>query len=129
VIEHLPAEAFIALVRLAHAKLRPGGALLCETPNPTCLTVFSGAFYVDLTHIKPIHPQAAVFVLEAAGFRDVEVRYVNPYPPDTRLRPLEKLWYLRRYEEAFLDTINDNIARLNELLYGAQDYAVIGKKR
>lgn len=129
VIEHLPAGAFIALVRLAHAKLRPGGTLLCETPNPTCLTVFSGAFYVDLTHIKPIHPQAAVFVLEAAGFRDVEVRYVNPYPPDARLRPLEKLWYLRRYEEAFLDTINDNIARLNELLYGAQDYAVIGKKR
>ena len=128
VIEHLPPEAFIALVRLAHAKLRSGGVLLCETPNPMCLTVFSGAFYVDLTHIKPIHPQAAVFVFEAAGLRDVEVRYVNPYPPEMKLQPLTPLWYLRRYEAAFLEAINDNFARLNDLLWGAQDYAVIGKK-
>jgi O-antigen chain-terminating methyltransferase len=129
VIEHLPAEAFVALVRLAHAKLAEGGALLCETPNPACLTVFSGAFYVDLTHVKPIHPEAARFVLEAAGFGDVEVRYVNPYPPEARLQPVEPLWYLRRYEAAFLEQINDNFERLNQLLWGAQDYAVVGVKR
>ncbi len=128
VIEHLPPEALVALVRLAQAKLRPGGLLLCETPNPACLTVFSGAFYVDLTHIKPIHPEAARFVLEAAGLRDVEVRYVNPYPPEAKLQPLEPLWYMRRYEEAFLRGINDNFGRLNDLLWGAQDYAVIGRK-
>jgi SAM-dependent methyltransferase len=128
VIEHLPPEAFVALVRLAHAKLKPGGILLCETPNPTCLTVFSGAFYVDLTHIKPIHPEAARFVLEAAGFRDVGIRHVNPYPPEMKLQPLTPLWYMRRYEEAFLEPLNDNFARLNDLLWGAQDYAVIGKK-
>jgi O-antigen chain-terminating methyltransferase len=127
-IEHVPADALVALVRLAHAKLRPGGVLLCETPNPACLTVFSGAFYVDLTHVKPIHPEAARFVLEAAGFRDVEVRYANPYPPEAKLQPLEPLWYMRRYEEAFLTAINDNFARLNDLLWGAQDYAVIGRK-
>ncbi len=128
VIEHIPPEAFVALVGLAHAKLRPGGVLLCETPNPACLTVFSGAFYVDLTHIRPIHPEAARFVLEAAGFRDVEVRYVNACPPEAKLQPLEPLWYMRRYEEAFLQPINDNFARLNDLLWGAQDYAVIGRK-
>jgi O-antigen chain-terminating methyltransferase len=129
VIEHLPPEALVALIRLAHSRLRPGGVLVCETPNPACLTVFSGAFYVDLTHIKPIHPEAARFVLEAAGFRDVEVRYVNPYPPEMKLQPLEPLWYMRRYEEAFLEALNDNFARLNDLLWGAQDYAVIGRKR
>lgn len=128
VIEHLPPEAFIALVRLAYAKLRSGGVLLCETPNPMCLSVFNSAFYVDLSHIKPIHPDGAVSVLEAAGFRDVEVRYVNPVPPERKLRPLEPLWYMRRYEHAFLAAINDNLTRLNELLWGAQDYAVIGKK-
>jgi SAM-dependent methyltransferase len=127
-IEHLTPEAFIALVQLVHAKLKPGGVLLCETPNPACLTVFSGAFYVDLTHIKPIHPEAARFVLEAAGFRDVEVRFVNPVPPELKLQQLERLWYMRRYEEAFLQQLNDNFARLNDLLWGAQDYAVIGTK-
>ena len=129
VIEHVPPEAFIALVRLSHAKLRAGGALLCETPNPACLTVFSGAFYLDLTHQKPIHPEAARFVFEAAGLRDVEVRFVNPYPPEAGLQRLEPLWYMRRYEEAFLEALNDNFARLNALLWGAQDYAAIGWKR
>jgi O-antigen chain-terminating methyltransferase len=126
VIEHLSPEALIALVRLAHQKLRSGGVLLCETPNPACLTVFSGAFYVDLSHVKPIHPEAARFVVEAAGFRDIEIRYVNPVPPDGKLQRLEPLWYMRRYEEAFLGQINDNFERLNQLLWGAQDYAVIG---
>jgi O-antigen chain-terminating methyltransferase len=127
-IEHLPPDVFIGLVRLAHAKLRPGGVLVCETPNPACLAVFSGAFYVDLTHLKPIHPEAAVFVLEAAGFRDVALRLLNPCPPETRLRLLEPLWYMRRYEEAFIQAINDNFTRLNDLLWAAQDYAVIGYK-
>jgi O-antigen chain-terminating methyltransferase len=128
VIEHLVPETLIALVRLAYAKLRPGGILLCETPNPACLTVFSGAFYVDLTHVKPIHPEAARFLLEAAGFHAVELRYVNPVPADGKLVPLEPLWYMRRYEEAFLGQINANLERLNQLLWGAQDYAVIGRR-
>jgi SAM-dependent methyltransferase len=128
VIEHLPPDALIALIQLAHAKLRSGGVLICETPNPTCLTVFSGAFYIDLTHIKPIHPEATVFVYEAAGLRDVQIRYANPYPPDMLLQPLEPLWYMRRYEEAFLKQLNDNFARLNATLWGPQDYAVIGRK-
>jgi SAM-dependent methyltransferase len=128
VIEHVSPEALVALVRLAHRKLRPGGVLLCETPNPASLTVFSGAFYVDLSHIKPIHPEAARFVLEAAGFRDVEIRYVNPVPPDGKLQPLEPFWYMRRYEEVFLSQINDNFERLNQLLWGAQDYAVVGRR-
>jgi O-antigen chain-terminating methyltransferase len=128
VIEHLVPETLIALVRLAYAKLRPGGILLCETPNPASLTVFSGAFYVDLTHVKPIHPEAARFVLEAAGFHGVEIRFVNPVPADGKLQPLEPLWYMRRYEEAFLGQINANLERLNQLLWGAQDYAVIGRR-
>lgn len=128
VIEHLTSEALIALVRLAHRTIRAGGVLLCETPNPACLTVFSGAFYVDLSHVKPIHPEAARFVVEAAGFRDVEIRLVNPVPPDGKLQRLEPFWYMRRYEEAFLGQINDNFERLNQLLWGAQDYAVIGRR-
>ena len=45
-----------------------------------------------------------------------------------KLQPIEPLWYMRRYEEAFLEALNTNFARLNNLLWGAQDYAVIGKK-
>lgn len=128
VIEHLEAPALIALVRLAHAKLRPGAAFIAETPNPACLTVFSGAFYVDLSHIKPIHPEAARFLWEAAGLRDVEVRYVNPYPDAMRLQPLNPAWESKPLEKVLFEVMNDNIHRLNGLLYGAQDYAVIGRR-
>jgi SAM-dependent methyltransferase len=128
VIEHLTSEAFVALARLAHAKLRPGGVLVCETPNPASLTVFAGPFYVDLTHIKPIHAEAARFVLDAAGFQDVELRFVNPYPFEGTLQPIKTFWYMRPYEEEFLQALNENFARVNRILWGPQDYAVVGHK-
>jgi len=127
-VEHLEPQALIALVQLAHAKLRPGGVFVAETPNPVCLTVFSGAFYLDLTHQKPIHPQLARFLIEAAGFKEVTVRFVNPYPPEMRLQPLEPAWWMRRIELDYLDALNANFARLNDLLWGCQDYAVIGRR-
>ena len=43
---------------------------------------------------------------------------MNPVPPEGRLQPLEPFWYMRRYEEAFLTQINDNLERLNQLLWG-----------
>jgi hypothetical protein len=73
------------------------------------------------------HPEFARFVLEAAGYRDIEIRYVNQVPPDGKLQRLEPLWYMRRYEEVLMSQINDNFERLNQLLWGAQDYAVIGR--
>ena len=128
VIEHLTSEAFVALARLAHAKLRPGGVLVCETPNPASLTVFAGPFYLDLTHIKPIHAEAARFVLDAAGFQGVELRFVNPYPFELTLQPIKTFWYMRPYEEEFLQALNENFARVNRILWGPQDYAVVGYK-
>ncbi len=127
-MEHLQPQSLTALVQLVHAKLKPGGVFIAETPNPACLTVFSGAFYLDLTHEKPIHPLVARFLLEAAGFKEVAIRFLNPYPPEMRLQPLQPAWWMRRIEEDYLDALNANFAKLNDLLWGSQDYAVIGKK-
>ena len=127
-IEHLESRALVALVQLAVAKLKSGGTFVAETLNPACLTIFSGAFYLDLTHIKPIHPQAAVFLLEAAGFGGVTVRYVNPYPEKMKLQLLEPAWAKRRFEAPLVDALNDMIRQLNDVLYTYQDYAVIGRK-
>jgi len=35
---------------------------------------------------------------------------------------------MEEWVKSYLDTYNDNIEKLNNILYGAQDYAVIGKK-
>jgi O-antigen chain-terminating methyltransferase len=123
-IEHLDAEQIIRLVQLSHRTLRPDGVLILETPNPRCLTVFAESFYMDLSHIRLIHPETARFLLESMGFGSVELKFsalversarVPPFPADA-------------HPEAALAEFNRGIERLNDLLYGYQDYAVIGAK-
>ncbi|MBA4394899.1 MAG: hypothetical protein C0407_15210 [Desulfobacca sp.] len=127
VIEHLKPEVLRELVRVSFTKLVPGGSLVAETINPQCLSTFSGAFYLDLSHNNPIHPEAARFLWESLGFRQVEILYVSPYPEEMRLKEM-----IRReddsYEDELARVLNENIHSLNALLYGFQDYAVVGYK-
>ncbi|MEK6690226.1 MAG: class I SAM-dependent methyltransferase [Nitrospirota bacterium] len=128
VVEHLEPGNLIEMVRLSYKKLKVGATFIAETINPLCLTTFSGPFYFNLTHIKPIHPQALVFLMEMAGFRNVEIKYTSPYPEEMKLQQVDFFHNLRKFEDAFLNIINNNINRLNELLYGYQEYAVICRK-
>jgi O-antigen chain-terminating methyltransferase len=122
VIEHLTLDELSELVGLCASRLLPGGALIAETINPQCLSTFAGAFYLDLTHNKPIHPEAARFLWRWAGFGDVDILYLSPVPPEHRLQPLAS----GGGEAA--DTFNRNVERLNSLLYSHLDYAVVGRR-
>jgi SAM-dependent methyltransferase len=127
VIEHLDPELLRELVRVGFAKLRTGGILLAETINPQCLSTFSGAFYLDLSHKNPIHPEAARYLWESYGFRQAEILYVSPFPEEMKLKEM-----IRReddsYEDELARILNENVQSLNALLYGFQDYAVLGYK-
>jgi len=78
VVEHLPPERLPELVRLLHAKLRAGGLVAIETPNPECLAIFATHFYLDPTHRHPIPPALMAFYLEEAGFGRIEVERLSP---------------------------------------------------
>lgn len=121
-IEHLELDQLTELVSLAVSRLRPGGVLIAETINPQCLTTFSGAFYLDLTHNKPIHPEAARFLWQWAGLGEVEVVYLSPYPPEHQLEELAE------GQDLVSQVASRNFHRLNQLLYGYQDYAVVGRR-
>ena len=121
VIEHLHPLRVIELVRLCHRKLAPEGVLVLETPNPKCLMVFAESFYMDPSHVHPLHPDTMQYLLEAAGFRKVALRFSAPVGPAARIPPLA-------LSGADLDGFNQGIERLNSLLFGFQDYAVIGWK-
>lgn len=125
-VEHLAPRQLVDLVRLAQAKLRPGAYLAFETPNPLCLWALVNYFYLDMSHVKPVHPQALAFVLEMHGFRNVEIRYLHPVPEGVRLVPLPEAagtpW------EPLAGLINANVQRLNDLLYGYADYAIVAQK-
>jgi SAM-dependent methyltransferase len=124
VAEHLEPTRIIELVHLCQRKLQAGGVLIFETPNPICLTVFARSFYMDFSHIRPIHPEAMKFLFESAGFHDLQVKFSSPVEPSMRIPPLSGAADGVQATEEF----NRGIERLNELLYGFQDYAVIGRK-
>ena len=111
VVEHLPFSRLLAVVEESLRVLNPGGVLILETPNPENLLVGADRFYIDPTHQRPIPPPLLQFVAEHLGFVDVEV---------LRLHPMQQAdWFV----EASPDR-----QRLNDLLFGAQDYAVVARK-
>jgi SAM-dependent methyltransferase len=112
VVEHLPFATVVGLVDEIVRVLQPGGVTILETPNPTNLQVGASSFYIDPTHGRPLHPETMRFLLTARGLERVDVRFLHPI--DDRRLP---------------DDGDPIAARLNEHLYGAQDYAVVGYRR
>lgn len=128
VIEHMSTDELVSFVRLAHAKLAPGGRFIAETINPACLATFAGAFYLDLTHTRPVHPEALRFLLEGTGFRDVGLEFTAPFPPEMKLQVIDMARWLHDVDKDFVRLVNDNFGRLNGLVYGHQDYAAIATR-
>ena len=94
---------------------------MAETLNPACVYAVSNWFLMDPSHKMPVHPMTARFLLEQAGFHRIEVRYMHPVPDEQRLQPIDG----GAPRETLQGKLAVDIERLNEFLYGPQDYAVI----
>lgn len=121
VIEHLTLDRLTELLRLAHRALAPGAVVVAETVNPESLVTFARTFYKDPTHVKPIHPEAARFIWSAAGFEAVDILRLNPVGEEERLLAVDPRF-------AGAESLNRNIKALNRLLFGPQDFAVVGRR-
>ena len=127
VIEHLPAAALPRLAALAWRALRPGGVLILETPNPMSLVVGARNFWLDPTHQRPVHPLMLSFCLEQAGFDPIERLDLRAFDDGQRLpelAPAELAADLRPLAEQ----VNRLRDRLDDLLFGFQDYALVATK-
>ncbi len=78
VVEHLDPARLPELVRLCASRLRKGGLLVFETPNPECLAIFATHFYLDPTHKRPIPSALLSFYMEEAGLGKIEVHRFSP---------------------------------------------------
>ena len=118
-VEHLEFADLVELLELAATRLRPGGLFIAETPNPTSLVVLGNSFILDPTHLRPLHPSLLTFLCEGAGFRDVRLRFHAP-ATDYQLPMIDDPdappWAKR---------VNDAFAKLNSVLFGPQEYALI----
>jgi len=126
VVEHLEPEYLIRMLGLCYKKLIYGGSIVAETVNP--LSFFSFAnFYIDMSHKRPIHPETLKFLLKAVGFRDIEIKLLSPVRNEARLKKIDDSSIKDGNCEAN-NLFNYNIDMLNNILFGPQDYALIGKK-
>ncbi|HEX4952355.1 MAG TPA: methyltransferase domain-containing protein [Thermoanaerobaculia bacterium] len=127
VIEHLPADEVDRLVRLAARALAPGGVLILETPNPLSVVVAARNFWLDPTHRRPIHPESLILSCRLAGLEPVERLDLRPFPATERL-PEISLEELPESSRLLAHRVNEIRDRLDDLLFGFQDYAVVAEK-
>jgi O-antigen chain-terminating methyltransferase len=121
VVEHLPTTEMIELLKLCYQKLEKGGRAVFETVNPLSLLVSATNFYLDLSHIRQVHPMALQFLAEAIGFINTEIKFLAPFPDELKLQLLSN-------NDPDVQKLNQNFTRLNDILFGFQDYAVICEK-
>lgn len=122
-VEHLDPAGLIELFELAAEALAPRGVLAVETLNPASLLTFASALYVDPGHVRPLHPDTLRFLADRSGFVDVRIEFLNRPADEQRLRPLDVP--KSRELAAVVEAVNENIRRLDALVYGPLDYAVI----
>lgn len=125
VAEHLPPAILQSLLVDAHRVLMRGGLLILETVNPRSVTGLLEVFNRDLTHEKPLHPETLSFLASAAGFADVRVEMLSPMDALSQLRKLEGASAI---PAAVVETFNENVDRLNALLYGSLEYALYARR-
>lgn len=118
-IEQLKPQELLRLLRLAHSKLKPAGVLILEAINPLNPLALPDKFYLDLGHLRPVHPLTLQFIVETEGFKNIQLIYpdVSGAPRIPKLRLDGLTGNLREF--------NDAIEKLNERLYGPADYAMV----
>jgi len=136
-VEHLPYEKVLELVRLAYRALRPGGVIVLTTPDPRSLYAHLETFYLHFGHVTFYHPDLLCFFFKHVGFvestfgsNDRTAQQASPFFGLAEMHPIQArlpVWKknpIRRALRAvrmavawfflnpYLDLINSNFERL-----------------
>lgn len=71
-VEHLPYEQVLRLIKLAYQALKPGGRLILATPNPQALVSHLEFYHMHFGHEAFYHPRLLHFFLDYVGFTHIE---------------------------------------------------------
>jgi O-antigen chain-terminating methyltransferase len=124
VAEHLPPPALQALLAGAHRALAKDGLLVLETVNVASALGYFDVYIRDLTHERPLHPETLRFMAAAAGFSEARIELRSPVPDDVKL----SLVPTGGMPPPVVKALNENVARLNALLFAPLDYALVARR-
>lgn len=127
-VEHLEYNQLKSLLRKISLSLQDGGILVIETINPECLSVFSSALYLDLTHIRPLHPLGLEALLEDYGFNNIQLLRTSPVEEEAKLEVAALPDEITNDLKSSLVAFNQNFQKLNNLLFGYMEYGIAAKK-
>lgn len=127
VIEHLPSDSLERLIRLAWRALKADGVLILETPSPLSVVMAARNFWIDPTHLRPVHPASLEVIYREAGFEPVHRLDLHPFADEERL-PEISLETLPEEQRALADEVNRMRDILDDLLFGHRDFALVGVK-
>ena len=83
--------------------------------------VFTESYFLDPSHVRMSHPYTIKYMLESEGFEQITIDYMSKIE-DFRIP------YLYIDGKDNLDNFNEAINKLNDIMFGYRDYAVIGRK-
>jgi SAM-dependent methyltransferase len=130
VVEHLQADYLLRFLELAYDKLRPGSKIVLETINVDNWSAFFGPYLRDITHVRPLPSDTLMFLLRASGFQRVDMRASSPMGDEARLARISPQAAAAVSPDAsvLIEAFNQNVDRLNGILFGFVDYAAIGER-
>lgn len=111
VIDHLALEDMLRLIDEARRTLVPNGILILETANSETLEAGALAVRHEPTRRRPLPPVLVEYLVSSRGFHEVELMRLHPAPA-----------------AALINEDSEAARRLNELLYGPQDIAVLARR-
>jgi 2-polyprenyl-3-methyl-5-hydroxy-6-metoxy-1,4-benzoquinol methylase/uncharacterized membrane-anchored protein YhcB (DUF1043 family) len=128
VVEHLEPAYLLEFIDTAFHKLRPGSKIILETINVASWSAFFQSYIRDITHIRPLHPETLSYFVTVSGFQKINLIYRSPCAKQNKLEEIQGIMMHSRPLEGIIPAINRNVEKLNSLLFGNQDYAVIAER-
>jgi O-antigen chain-terminating methyltransferase len=116
VIEHLLTSEVERLVQLAHQKLLDSGVLVMETINPRSLYALGNHFFIDTSHVRPVHPETLRFICEQVGFSQVQLEERSAHP------------LMKMADDLPNGEVGTAVGELLKSVFGYQDYAIAATK-
>jgi len=85
-------------------------------------------YFRDPTHVAPLHPETLSFLMNLDGeFSEINSHLLAEFSEETKLKEVDEDWSMSpRYQHA-IRQINNNVSKLNSVLFGHADYAVFGR--